>query len=158
MGPRWTKVLPVSVPRISERHVRPQATNAHLGRPRSTMRANRHICRTPSCAAPRQRTRTAQDHGLAPQGSRERALDVLRTTNECTAHDTNDKYTNGARAPKSERSTKQSADHHTHIREHASEPPRMVCWLQNEGERELPKDPCRVREEHRSTSMSKLDL
>ena len=54
MGPYWTKVLPVSVPRISERHVRPQAINAHPGSPppRSRerpmdRRPNHKTCHTP---------------------------------------------------------------------------------------------------------------
>ena len=59
-----------------QRRVQPQATDAHLGRPRSTMRANRHIYRTPSRAAPRERIRTAQDYGLTPQDQRERAFNV----------------------------------------------------------------------------------
>ena len=41
MGPHWTRILPGSVPAPTqfERHMRPQATNTHLGvgRPRSSI-------------------------------------------------------------------------------------------------------------------------
>ena len=69
-----------------QRRVQPQATDAHLGRPRSTMRANRHICRTSSRAAPRERIRTAQDHALAPWCWGERATPTETRHKQPRAH------------------------------------------------------------------------
>lgn len=79
-----TRVLPEFVPHVSERHARPQASYAHIGRPRSTMRSKCYTCRTPSRAAPQERIRTAQCRKLAPQGWGERACNVPQATDECT--------------------------------------------------------------------------
>ena len=158
MGPHWTKVLPGSVPRISERHVRPQATNAHLGRPRFRSRPNHKPCHTPSRAPPHEHIRTVKDHELAPQGWRGRALDVPQASIESHRHDTSHKHTHSARAPKCGRFVKCSAHHRAHLREKASEPPRIVYWLQRAGARERWRHRCRVLEEDCSTSKSNIDL
>ena len=157
-GPHWTRVLSGSVPRISDARPPPQAANAHTGQNRSTERYTRKICRIPSGTAPHARIRTAQEHGLAPQGKRERALDVPDARIAIARAHANNMRTSGATVRQCVQSATNPAHHHTQLRTHASEPPKNMGKLQRAGESERPKPVQPRQEEHRRVRKSEFDL
>ena len=158
MGPHWTKVLPGSDTRISERRTQLQAKDAPLGRPRSTRRASRHTSRTSSRKSPRERSRTAQFQELASQDRGERATDVPQATTNRSNTPARHTHTPDAPVQSVRRATRHNARQRAQLRANVSEPPDIMGWLHRAGARELPRDRWRALEEHQAKAKSKTDL
>jgi hypothetical protein len=146
LEPSYVRISPSSQSHAfltPDRHRNAQAANAHTGQNRSTERYTRKIFRIPSGTAPHARIRTAEEHGLAPQGKRERALDVpLPDARHCDTDSTSTRkqhahigrYCSAMRSKRNKSRTPSRASPHARIRTAQEHGQTLKGWRERASE------------------------